>query len=345
MLQRSTSIGIGLLVVLIVTQSGCSGSDDAAPEPEVTDPVESAVSAEDGREATSLLGEPLLRLELAPETTAEFNDKLLKAEQELAASPDSAEALIWLGRRTAYLGRYQEALDIFTDGVDRFPDDARFLRHRGHRYLSTRKIAEAVADFESAYELVRGTEDQIEPDGMPNARGIPTSTLHSNIRYHLGLGYVLLGDFASALPFYEEDVQLASNPDMRIASTYWLYLTLRRGNQDERAQAVLAAVDPNLEIIENHDYHRLLLYFRGDLSREQLLGEDAATGAADGGVDGAATETLPGLKSATLSYGVATFDLVNERVEAARALYRQILDGPQWSAFGYLAAEAELARL
>lgn len=281
-------------------------------------------------EATSLTGHPLERLALPEETAADFEQKLAAARLDLERTPDSAEAMIWVGRRTAYLGRYGEAIEVFTEGIERFPEDARFLRHRGHRYLSTRQLDAAVADFTHAYELVQGTPDEIEPDGMPNDQGIPTSTLHSNIRYHLGLAHYLRGEFDRALPFYEEDVAKASNPDMRIASTYWLYLTLRRLEANQRAEEVLATVSPELAIIENHDYHRLLLFFRGHLSEEDLVG----TG-----------DDVLALHNATIGFGVATFDLVNGREAAAQQRYLEIVAEKQWAAFGYLAAEAELARI
>ncbi len=53
-------------------------------------------------------------------------------------NPDDADALIWAGRRTAYIGRYREAIGIFSEGIARHPDDARMYRHRGHRYLTVR---------------------------------------------------------------------------------------------------------------------------------------------------------------------------------------------------------------
>ncbi len=76
-------------------------------------------------------------------------------------------------------------------------------RHRGHRYITLREFDKAIADFNKAVELIEGTDDIVEPDGAPNAAGIPTSTLHTNIWYHLGLAHYLKGDFAAALLAYE----------------------------------------------------------------------------------------------------------------------------------------------
>jgi hypothetical protein len=48
---------------------------------------------------------------------------------------------------------------------------------------------------------------------------------------------------------------------------------------------------------------------------------------------------------ATYGYGVANFHLVDGEPERARELFEKVLAGRQWAAFGYIAAEAELARL
>ena len=95
--------------------------------------------------------------------------------------------MIWLGRRTAYLWRYEEAIEIYTRGLTAHPDDPRLWRHRGHRYISTRRFDLAVRDLEQAARLAAANPDRIEPDGLPNSYGIPTGTMRFNIYYHLGL--------------------------------------------------------------------------------------------------------------------------------------------------------------
>ena len=236
----------------------------------------------------------------------------------------------WLGRRTAYLGRYAEAIKIYTEGVDRYPGDARMYRHRGHRYLSIRKFDPAVRDFEKAAELTRGKADEVEPDGIPNAQGIPTSTLQSNIRYHLALGYYLQGALAKALPFYQEDVKIAVNPDMVVASSHWLYMTLRRLGREAEAAKVLEPITAGMTIIENGSYHRLLLMYRGEITPDAIL-----TPADQGDA----------VQDATVAYGVGNWHLYNGRKAEARRIFERIIAMPQWSAFGYIAAEAELARM
>lgn len=281
-------------------------------------------------EATSLLGKPLARPELPAAVRAEYERNLADARRAFGRTPLDADSIIWLGRRTAYLGRYADAIGIYTGGMALHPNDARMYRHRGHRYLSTRQLDLAVRDFEKAAELTRGKPDEVEPDGIPNARGIPTSTLHSNIRYHLALGYYLQGQFAKALPFYQEDVAIAVNPDMVVASSHWLYMTLRRLGRKAEAARVLKPITADMKVIENGSYHRLLLMYRGQLAPEAILIP------ADRG---------DAVQDATVAYGVGNWHLYNGRKDQARKVFERIMAMPQWSAFGYLAAEAELARL
>lgn len=281
-------------------------------------------------ETTSLLGRPLARPVLAGETLATYTANLDAAYADLEADSSSADAWIWVGRRLAYLGRYREAVDVFTDGSSRWPSDARFLRHRGHRFVTLRMLSEAQDDLEEAWAMVQlaRMEDEVEPDGLPNALGIPVSTLHSNIRYHLALSRYLMGDFEGAEVVWAQDVEAAVNPDMVVASSYWLWLSRMRLGRTEAAAEVLAPISADMEIIENTAYHRLLLLFKGELDESDLLG---AGGDA--------------LQNTTIAYGVGAWHLVNGRAERAEEIFREIVDGAgSWAAFGYIAAEAELAR-
>ena len=113
-----------------------------------------------------------------------YKAKLDEAKNNYTQNP-SADNLIWLGRRTAYLGHYENAIDIYTKGIDQYPKDARFSRHRGHRYISIRCFNLAIKDFKKAARLTRGKPNEVEPDGLPNALNIPTSTLQGLSLIHI----------------------------------------------------------------------------------------------------------------------------------------------------------------
>jgi TolA-binding protein len=306
----------GLLILMVVSL--------AAPGLVVAGQQDDAV------EGTSLLGKPLIRPDLPEDFRAKQTAFLEAAREDLAKAPDDPEALIWVGRRTAYLGRSGEAIEIYTQGIKAHPDNAALYRHRGHRYISIRRLDEAIADFSRAAELTAGQPDVVEQDGLPNALGIPTGTLQSNIWYHLGLAHYLQGNFEAALEAYREDLAVASNPDMFSATSYWLYMTLRRLGREEEAASALEPIHAEMEVIENFEYHRLLQVFQGELDADDVLADSRGDG-----------DTLG---SATTGYGIGNWHLINGRAQEARRIFEEIVAGGQWASFGYIAAEAELAR-
>jgi tetratricopeptide (TPR) repeat protein len=215
-------------------------------------------------ETTSLLGKPLYAPPPSESARPQLEANLAEAKAAYEKAPGDPDALIWLGRRTAYLGRYRETIDIFTKGIAQHPDDARMYRHRGHRYITVREFDRAIADFDKAAALVAGKPDEVEPDGQPNARNIPTSTLQSNIFYHLGLAHYLKGDFERAAEAYRRCMALSKNNDMLVATTHWYYMTLRRLDRKAEADALLAAITADMDIIENGSYHDLLMMYKGE---------------------------------------------------------------------------------
>lgn len=277
-------------------------------------------------EATSLAGVPLY-----PPDPIPHRERLLRDLQEAqsVANTTTPEAIVWMGRRLAYLWRYRDAIATFTKGVARYPNDARMYRHRGHRYITTRQFDLARADLEKAATLIRGTADQVEPDGQPNPSGIPRGTLQFNIWYHLGLTYYLQGDFAKARDAYLSCMTVSNNDDAVVATSDWLWMTLMRlGGRDDAAR-VLDRITPKMDILENGAYHRRLLMYKGLEKPEALLeagGGDATT-------------------IATQGYGVGNYYLVTGDRERARRVFTQVTSGSGWNAFGYIAAEADLARM
>lgn len=278
-------------------------------------------------EALSLLGQPLFAPAIDAEVRTRMESQLAEARAEYERHPGDADAIIWLGRRLAYLGYYRDAIEVYGEGIAKHPDDARLYRHRGHRFITTRQVSRAISDLERAAELMRDAPDQVEPDGQPNRYNIPTSTLKSNIFYHLALAHYLRHDFTSALPMWRRAVDVADNDDMLVASSDWLYMTLRRLGQTAEADAVLERIRPDMRILENDAYHRRLLMYKGILEPDSVMPAD----------------TQDPVQLATYGYGVANWYLYNGERYNAETLFRRILDGPNWAAFGYIAAEAEVS--
>jgi tetratricopeptide (TPR) repeat protein len=288
-----------------------------------------ATNTQDKKSADEYLNRPAPPV--SAETRKDLEARLDEARRQFEAEPNDPGARIWLGRRLAYLGRFRKAIEVYSDGMKKFPLDARFYRHRGHRYITIRKINLAIDDFEKAAKLIKGRPDEVEPDGQPNVRNIPTSTLHFNIWYHLGLSYYLSGQNQRALNSYRECLKVSRNPDALVATSHWLYMTLRRMNHVGEAARILEPITEGMEIIENDGYYRLLLMYKGKITPEEFLAETSKQDASAG--------------SNSIMYGIGNWYLYNGRRDEATKIFRRMVSGDQWTSFGYIAAEADLKRL
>ena len=105
-----------------------------------------------------------------------YEANMRSAEKKYKADSLNDDHIIWYGRRLAYLGNYKEAIAIYTKGIKLHPNNARFYRHRAHRYITLRCYDNAIADLNKGVDLIKDQIDEIEVDGIPNARNFPTST-------------------------------------------------------------------------------------------------------------------------------------------------------------------------
>lgn len=301
-----------LLVITLISCGTQSGERNILPD------------LPEGVQALSVTGELLY----SAQPPASYLERFTETRDTWQADKSNADNLIWYGRWAAYCGDYREAIRIFTMGIERFPDDPRMYRHRGHRYITIREFERAIQDFEKASDMVAGQKDEIEPDGMPNPLNIPVSTLHSNIYYHLGLAKYLQGDLSGALKAWDSDMALQVNDDMTVATMHWIYMALMELGQKDEAMARLGLITENMHVIENDAYYQLCLFYKGTLSREDLAGNGHSAVMGD-----------------AMLYGLGNWYLHHEASDAAMDFFQQILDRGSWASFGYIAAEVKMAAL
>ena len=270
-------------------------------------------------ETITLLGDTLRSPEIKK---GKSFDQFKSAQITYFDNQNNAEALIWYGRRTAYMGYYKEAIKLFTLGIKTHPNDARFYRHRGHRYISTRQYDNAISDFEKAVQLIDQKTDQIEPDGLPNAKNIPLSTLHGNIWYHLGLAYYLKNDMNNALKAFNNRSVAHKYDDNIVSSGHWLYMIYRRLNKIEESIAVVNEVYQNMDIIENMSYHQSCLFYKGVLKESEIVIDEVAL------------------------YSLANW-YVYEKNDTlkAKTYYQKLLSTGNPYSFAYIAGEADWVKL
>ena len=282
-------------------------------------------------EVVSLLGKTYFEPERSPGTQKKLDSALAIAKQNFHEN-QSEENYIWYARRLGYLSRFNNAIEILSEGIDKHPKSYKLLRHRGHRFISMRLFDRAIDDLTRASQLMVPYPLEIEPDGSPNKMNIPLSNTQFNIWYHLGLAYYLKGDFEKAEQAYIECLKVSNNDDLMVATIDWFYMTYRREGKDELAQSLLGNISDSMNIIENDSYYKRLQMYQGKLRPEELLVVDENAEDYD-------------LSMATQGYGVGNWFLYNGDTTKAIDIFERVVSGASFSAFGFIAAEAELARM
>ncbi len=241
---------------------------------------------------------------------AEVTDAVVdELNAELAKTPDDPELYLKKGIALSRASlHHQEAIALFSHGLMLNPFHALLYRWRGHKYINVRQFQQARADLELSSRL--------DPRNW-------------DTWYHLGLANYLVQDFTRAEYAYRHCWNLTDSDDKRVAIADWLYMTLRRQGRAEDAADLLSFVTPATDAGPNDAYFRRLLLYRGELSPDDLL-------------EGA--DTLD-VNYVTLGYGMGNYFYYNGNEPRAIEIWRSVLEGKYWSAFGYVASEVELNRL
>ena len=265
-----------------------------------------------------------------PNKTKNVFEKNLKIAYENFNQNPNSDNLIWIGRRHAYLGNYESALKYFSQGINAYPLDARFYRHRGHRLITNRCFERAINDLKKAASLSNNKPNEIEPDGLPNALNIPTSTLKGNIYYHLGLAYYFESRLKEAMLAFEKCIELSKNNDSFVAAANWLYIIYYQLNKFNKADKLLAKIDNQMNLIENHSYLSILNLYKNSTSlldiEKKIFKEES-------------------LNNITVAFGLGNFYLLKGETEKAYKIYNLITNSDQWSSFAYIGAEVMLKKL
>jgi tetratricopeptide (TPR) repeat protein len=253
---------------------------------------------------------------------------IAKADAALAKNgPNAAERLIAAARARDAVQRFSESIPLYSRGIDQYPDDMRFRRYRGHRFLSLRRWDAALLDLKKAMELA------------------PTSF---DVSYHLALAYYFHGDFNHAAREYQRCLSMAAQKapegpqkglqkgvrscygladDSRVAMTEWCYLALRRAGKSDEAKKLLESIKEGMEVTDSQAYYSVLLFCKGLRTEAQIL-----------------NPSTKGNQLATISYALGVYSLLDGKKGSACELFRKVLQGDNWAAFGFIASEVELNR-
>lgn len=229
-----------------------------------------------------------------------------RAERALAAEPRSVQRFVALGVAQAGARRMREAVETFTRALALAPNDPVLYRWRGHRNLTVRQFDRAMADL---------------------TRGFTLDSTSYGVLYHLGVLRFVRGDFHAAADAFARALPRAPDPGELAGSTDWLWMSLARAGRTAEAEAMLARRPDSLPTASA--YAKRLRLYRGEILPEGLF----------------APSDTGDVEVATLGFGLGNWYLVRGDTARARAEFERSVRSGGWPAFGFIASEAELARL
>lgn len=273
----------------------------------------------------SLLGEPLYgSTALEGQDKATLEQLLTEAKATWEADPEDVQKYMLYVYRVDCLHRYREGIELYTQGIERWPDEPMLYCHRGHRYLNLREFDKGMADLAKANEM------------MPD---------QSDILYHLALAHYMKGEFEQALEAFirgyevtsdEGDIpptsalKLVANAEIiRMGSVDWIYTTLCRLGRFDEAATWLESVDPDMPAKNNMVFYLTRVrFYKGLLTEAEVVAKFAELGRG----------------AHSMGYGLGAWHLARGNREKAKEYFSDVITGTMWPAWAFVAAEVELAR-
>ena len=275
-------------------------------------------------EAISFTGKNLYRREVDSVKLEKYNrliDDLKSIENP------SEEDYINLGNHYATIFQFGAAIDAYSKGMASYPDSYKILRHRAHRYLSTRKVDSALADLEKALVLIaNSTEEAMEY--YPN--GKVKGTYEYWIWYHLGIGHFLNRNFEKANEAFSKCLQLSITAKNRVGAVDWLYNSYHKAGKPDMAQEVIDAYTFEEDLDLKYPYSQRVMLYKGDKKAEdfEFISKPSSEWT---GVE------------MTVAYGIGSWYVFNGDLEKGKSLFNKVVELPYWNAWAYLLAEKEVA--
>lgn len=300
-----------IMPVIGLWMLACSKKDQ---EPRAVAPVQ---------EATAFDGKPLYRKQVDADQL-EAADKQIEAirKKPVLTETDSIE----LGSLYTATYRLKEATNVYEEGIRQYPDAYRLHRHKGHRHLSLRELNPAIVHLSRADQLI-GPQDN--GDLEYDAAGQPTGTYKYWVKYYSGVYYMLTDDLNNAIKSYQSCLDLAIDKKNTVGPSAWLYHLHQMKGRPEQAQSIIDKIAKDLDTDQSHPYFKQAMLFRGVVTPASLLAERPAD----------ATDWT--VQDATVSFGVARYQLYQRDTVGYRNLIEQILQTEHWNAWAYVLAEKD----
>ncbi|NOT36135.1 MAG: hypothetical protein HOP11_02025 [Saprospiraceae bacterium] len=232
-------------------------------------------------------------------------------------------------------GKIENAIDILTKGMNKFPDVPDFYLYRGENLLRSRQITESIDDFWKAGQKMEKATLATGLTGMPVEDSIAGMTLSYRNYLLMAIAFHCNQDYSSADKFFEVCGDFSTNSDLWARSYYWQYSCYSRSGRTQDAQDILKNLSENMQILpSSKHYLDALKYYKGSISESNLVD-----------INFKPTNSEEANIWLVKMYAVGVKNLLDNKKDKALIAFTKIKESGYWNTLPYIAAEGELLKL
>ncbi len=285
--------------------------------------------------AVDLNGEKLSKWK-DPDSLWTLRDKRIEEYRSAyLGKTDDPKAYLRYARAYSEAGRIENAIDLLTKGIEKFPDVADLYTYRGENMLLGRQLSECVDNFWKAGQKLEKSSGSPGLIGMTGDDSIANMSLAYRNYMMMALSFYCNNDLSSADKFFEVCGDFSTNSDLWIRSYYWQYACYSRSGRDADAKNILKNLNENMQILPvSTPYLDAVKYYKGSISESSLVDINALP------------KTQQEAESWMIKvYAVGVKNLLENKKEKAINAFMKIKEAGYWHNFVSLAAEAELMKI
>ncbi|MCC3859636.1 hypothetical protein [Pseudemcibacter aquimaris] len=169
-------------------------------------------------------GVPYREKDMGPNSQDWFEGDLETANIVFASSPLEESSYSWRGRREGFMGNYAKAVDIFTQGLELYPESYALYRYRGYHLVRNYQFEEGLIDLRRAEELIDGVDVTPEQEGIPGKSNYSPSTFKRNIYFYIAQSSMATGDYATVIDYMDKSYEanmLRDKDDFLVSTVFF----------------------------------------------------------------------------------------------------------------------------
>jgi len=248
---------------------------------------------------------------------------------------EDPKGYIQYGRAFVANGQVENAIELYSKGIEKFPEVADLYLYRGEAMLLGRQLTGAIDNFWKSGQKMEKISNPKGLTGMWGTDSIADMTLQFKNYLLMGLAFQCNNDFSSADKMFEVCGDFSTNTDLWVRSYYWQYQCYTRSGRSEDVKNILNAISKDMHILPSSKaYHDAMLFYKGEISEKALVDLTNLPNNIIDAEDWA-------IKAYALGY---KYQLDNKKEKAAE-IFRTIMSSGYWTLLPCLAAEAELSHM